>query len=99
MIVGSLVKLLDEEQAFWTLVQISECYLPLDYYSNLFGIMIDMQIFEDLLNIHCKETIDHINECFFPLLLILNWFVTLLQSEVKPETSVFILTAYLLRGH
>ena len=31
----------NEEYAFWTLCQIVEKYLPLDYFSNFFGVVVD----------------------------------------------------------
>lgn len=33
-----------EEKAFWVLVQTVECFLPVDYYSNLVGCMVDQRI-------------------------------------------------------
>lgn len=34
----------NEEYAFWTLCQIIECYLPLDYFSNFFGASVDQKV-------------------------------------------------------
>ena len=31
----------NEEYAFWTLCQMIETYLPLDYFSNFFGVLVD----------------------------------------------------------
>jgi hypothetical protein len=41
---------MSEEEAFWTLVQMVEVYLPIDYYSNLLGVLIDLKVFKDLMN-------------------------------------------------
>jgi hypothetical protein len=41
---------LNEEEAFWTLVQIVEVILPLDYYTNLLGVLIDLKVFKDLMS-------------------------------------------------
>lgn len=38
-----------EEEAFWTLVQLVEVILPLDYYSNLLGVLIDIKVFQRLM--------------------------------------------------
>jgi hypothetical protein len=35
----------DEEDAFWIFVQMVESILPLDYYSNMVGALIDQKIF------------------------------------------------------
>lgn len=40
-IVGRLLKFMDEESAFWTLTMVVETILPLDYYSNMVGVLID----------------------------------------------------------
>jgi len=40
-IVGRLLRFMKEEEAFWTLAMIVETSLPLDYYSNMVGVLID----------------------------------------------------------
>ena len=40
-IVGRLLRFMKEEEAFWTLAMIVETILPLDYYSNMVGVLID----------------------------------------------------------
>ena len=40
-IVGNLLKILNEEQSFWVFVAITENILPIDYYSDMLGILID----------------------------------------------------------
>lgn len=32
---------MNEEEAFWTLTMILETILPIDYYSNMVGVLID----------------------------------------------------------
>ena len=39
-----LLTCLDEEQAFWVLCQIIEELLPLDYFSNLIGVLVDQKV-------------------------------------------------------
>ena len=48
-IVGNFVRYLDEEQAFWTFVSMTETILPIDYYADLLGMMVDQKVFEYLL--------------------------------------------------
>ena len=44
-IVGRLLKVFDdEEEAFWVFVQIIENYLPINYYSEMAGIIVDQYI-------------------------------------------------------
>jgi hypothetical protein len=40
-IAGRLLNFMDEEEAFWTLAMIIETILPVDYYSNMVGVLID----------------------------------------------------------
>jgi len=37
---------MQEEEAFWCLVQIVEVILPMDYYTNLLGVLIDYKVFQ-----------------------------------------------------
>ena len=37
---------MSEEEAFWTLNQIIEKYLPLDYYSNMVGVLVDQKVLQ-----------------------------------------------------
>ena len=48
-IVGNLLKHLNEQESFWVFVSITENILPLDYYSDMLGILVDQKIFEELL--------------------------------------------------
>lgn len=48
-IVGKLLKYVNEEEAFWIFVSITECILPIDYYSDLLGILVDQKVFEKIL--------------------------------------------------
>ena len=48
-IVGNFVRYLNEEQAFWTFVSLTETILPIDYYADLLGMMVDQKVFEYLL--------------------------------------------------
>lgn len=41
-----LLAMESQEEAFWTLVQIAEVFLPCDQYPNLLGITLDMRVFE-----------------------------------------------------
>jgi hypothetical protein len=44
-IVGRLLRFMNEEEAFWTLTMLLESILPIDYYSNMIGVLIDQKIF------------------------------------------------------
>jgi len=40
-IVGNLLKYMNEEESFWVFVSICENILPIDYYSDMLGILVD----------------------------------------------------------
>ena len=41
MIVGRLVQIVGEEDAFWMFCQLIETYFPLDYFQLMLGAMVD----------------------------------------------------------
>jgi len=50
-IVGRLVMVLEEEEAFWVFVLIMEKYLPIDYMlDGLTGAMTDQKVFQHITN-------------------------------------------------
>ena len=40
-IVGTLLRHMNEVESFWVFVSIAENILPLDYYSDMLGILVD----------------------------------------------------------
>lgn len=48
-IVAKLISAMDEEDAFWTFCQTIEQILPLDYYSNMLGVLVEQQVLEQLM--------------------------------------------------
>lgn len=40
-IVGTLLRYMNEVESFWVFVSIAENILPLDYYSDMLGILVD----------------------------------------------------------
>ena len=50
-IVGRLIQVVDEEEAFWIFVIIMETYLPIDYMTDgLLGAILDQKVFEHLIS-------------------------------------------------
>jgi hypothetical protein len=48
-IVARLLEVMNEEEAFWMLCQLSETILPLGYYANLLNVLIDLKVFQVLI--------------------------------------------------
>ena len=40
-----LLQVMHEEEAFWCICAIIEVILPIDYYSNLLGVAVDLKVF------------------------------------------------------
>ena len=98
-IVGNLLRYLNEEQTFWVFVSMTESILPIDYYSDLLGIMVDQKVFETLLKESYPRLVTHMQNNNYVLELItLEWFVSMFLNNLKHEAELFVLTALLLKG-
>ena len=87
-IVGRLVKLLSEEEAFWVTTMILETILPIDYYSNMIGVLIDQKVFIELLKKKMPEVVEHLVKIQFdPSLLAFQWFVCFFTYNLPQEVS------------
>ena len=98
-IVGNLLKYLNEEESFWVFVSITENILPIDYYSDMMGILVDQKVFEILLKERYPRVVSHMQKHNYQLdLIAFQWLVTLFFNSLQHETEKFILTAFLLKG-
>jgi hypothetical protein len=69
-IVGRLLTYMSEEEAFWCLTMLIETILPLDYYSNMVGVLIDQQVFKEAVKFFFPDLCEHFEAlCFEPSLL------------------------------
>ena len=66
-IAANLLECMNEEEAFWTLCQVIEQYLPLEYYSNMLGAIVDQKVLCELLELYIPEISDHFAEFDFNL--------------------------------
>lgn len=64
-IVGRLLKYMNDEECFWTLAMIIETMLPIDYYSNMVGVLIDQQVFKEYVKDLLPELYEHFNKLKF----------------------------------
>ena len=98
-IVGNLLKELNEEESFWVFVAMTENLLPIDYYSDMLGILVDQKVFEHLLIKEFPKLVAHMEENNYLLdLIALEWLVTLFLNNLPRETERFVLTAFLIKG-
>ena len=108
-IVGRLLLIMDnEEQVFWIFIQIIEKILPLFYYSDLAGIIIDLAgiiiettIIDTFISFYLKKFYDSLLENNFKLSLnnfIHKWMVSLFAQALSPEMVYTFLDFFLLEG-
>ena len=89
----------DEEEAFWIFTMMVESMLPLDYYSNMVGALIDQKIFYDLFKARIPDLCQHLESVGFdPSLLAFQWLVCLLSYNLPQEVSVRVWDMFFLKG-
>ena len=101
-IVGRLLLIMDnEEQVFWIFIQIIEKILPLFYYSDLAGIIIETTIIDTFISFYLKKFYDSLLENNFKLSLnnfIHKWMVSLFAQALSPEMVYTFFDFFLLEG-
>ena len=101
-IVGRLLLIMDnEEQAFWIFIQIIEKILPLIYYSDLAGIIIETTIIDTFISFYLKKFYNFLLDNGFKLSLnnfIHKWMVSLFAQALSPEMVYSFLDFFFLEG-
>ena len=101
-IVCRLLLIMDnEEQAFWIFVQIIEKILPIIYYSDLAGIIIDTTIIDAFISFYLSNFYNYLVENSFKLSLsnfIHKWMVSLFTQALSPEMAYTFLDFFFLDG-
>jgi hypothetical protein len=90
-----------QEEAFWVFVQIMEDILPINFYSELVGIMIDCTILNNMLSKYIPEIYEHLMNNGFELNMnnfIYKWFVSLFIQNFNEEYSLIIWDFLFLEG-
>jgi Rab-GTPase-TBC domain len=59
-IVAKLITCMNEEDAFWTFCQTIELILPLDYYSNMLGVLVEQQVLDQIMALKFKALQNHL---------------------------------------
>ena len=101
-IVGRLLLIMDnEEQVFWIFIQIIEKILPLFYYSDLAGIIIQTTIIDTFISFYLKKFYDFLLDNNFKLSLnnfIHKWMVSLFAQALSPEMVYTFFDFFFLEG-
>ena len=81
-----LLEVMNEEEAFWTMCQLSETILPLGYYANLLNVLIDLRVFEKLLQRKRPKLVKFLESFDPPFtvnLLAFQWFLAMFINHVN----------------
>lgn len=101
-IVGRLLLIMDnEEQVFWIFIQIIEKILPLIYYSDLAGIIIETTIIDAFISFYLSNFYKYLIDSSFKLPLnnfIHKWMVSLFTQALSPEMAYTFLDFFFLDG-
>jgi hypothetical protein len=90
---------MNEEEAFWTLVQMVEVYLPIDYYSNLFGVLVDLKVFKDLMGKRLPNLCQHLENFNFDVdLLLTKWLICLFVNHLPLATELVVWDLFFIKG-
>ena len=91
----------NEEQAFWLFIQIMEKVLPILYYSELVGIVVETTLIENLISLYFPKLYKYIQDNNFNVPLrnfIHKWMVCLFTSAMSPEMVYTFLDYLFLEG-
>ena len=101
-IVGKILKVINnEENAFWIFTQIIENILPINYFYDSVGLIIDNNILFDVLKKVDKELMDHFSKFHFNLLIeniLYKWLICLFSQNIKDELLFLIWDIFFLDG-
>ena len=77
-IVGRLLQVMTEEEAFWTFTSLIENLMPIDYFQNMIGARVDQNIIEILIRDKFPRLEALFAEHHFMASMVtLQWFTTL----------------------
>ena len=101
-IVCRLLLIMDnEEQVFWIFIQIIEKILPIIYYSDLAGIIIETTIIDTFISFYLSNFYKYLTDNSFKLPLnnfIHKWMVSLFTQALSPEMAYTFLDFFFWMG-
>ncbi|KNE73069.1 hypothetical protein AMAG_17334 [Allomyces macrogynus ATCC 38327] len=100
-IVGLLLLFMSEEEAFWTLVVITENLLPAGMYTKtLSGTITEMKVFKDIVKDKCKPILTKVKEGGIVELDMLTspWFLTLYINVLPNECVLRLWDTFFYEG-
>ncbi len=71
------------------MAQITECILPIDYYSSMVGVMVDQKIFALVIETNIPELHAKFKEFMLDVsIFTLQWFVCLFVTSLKQSVKI-----------
>ena len=101
-IVAFILKIIEkEEESFWLFVQIIEKILPLNYYSNVLGVLVYSSLIEQLLSQFLPELFNFIQKNYYEIHItniLYKWLLSLFVEGFPEKLSLRIWDALFLNG-
>ena len=74
-----------EEEVFWTMCSLIESILPIDYYSEMTGVLADQKLFSNLFKMTIHQLWHYLQKLGVdPSLISLQWFICLFSYNLQP---------------
>ena len=98
-IAARLLLVMPEEEAFWCLCQIVETILPLDYYSNLLGVLIDLKVFQQMFREKLPKLQKHFDQYEFSCdLMLTKWLICLFVNHLQLDAELAVWDLLFIKG-
>ena len=98
-IVGRLLRIMSEEEAFWMMSSLLESFLPLDYYCKMMGVILDHNILSELIKEKLPDLFDFLMDAMCdPKNHTFQWFSCLFSYNFSAEVTSRIWDLFFLKG-
>jgi len=98
-IIGRFLKIMSEEEAFWMLTTLLECFIPIDYYSKMVGVIIDHNILSMLIEEKMPDLHAHMQRAYFdPKIASFQWFACLFSYHFSFDVLARLWDLFFLKG-
>jgi small G protein signaling modulator 3 len=88
-----------EEEAFWCFVQIIEVIMPLDYYTNLQGVMVDTQAFKVMMKDTLPKLSAHLQQFNFDIdILLTKWLIQIFVNHLPLNAELAVWDLFMIKG-
>lgn len=90
---------MSEEEAFWMLTMLLETFIPMDYYSNVLGVIVDQNALDELVEEKIPDLHQHLQDSMFSLGIVsFQWFSCLFSHNFSFDIIARIWDLFFLKG-